>query len=275
MQKPDGNFHNYLSYGRTYLDVDGSPDSAGRTLWACGCAINSSLPNGMRLVAKDIFERGLPWVWKSTSLRFRSEALIGLNEYYQAIPDDSLKVSTERLGDSLVQDFMDQTKDDWHWFEPNLTYDNARLPQALFVAYSLVRKPKFLEVAQEAMDFLSKTQIVEGVFVPIGNDGWFKRGGDRAFYDQQPLEAAAMVDAAIDAYYATKDRCYLDLAHKVFEWFLGGNSRKVVMYNEETGGCYDGLSVDFVNRNQGGESSISYLLARLRLEEVSRYQKGI
>jgi hypothetical protein len=270
MQKPDGNFHNYLSYGRTYLDVDGSEDSAGRTLWACGCTIKSSLPNDMRLVAKDIFDRGLPWVWKTTSIRFQSAAIIGLKEYYQAIPDDNLKLSVEKLGDTLVQQFMDQRKEDWQWFEPHLTYDNARLPQALFTAYSLVKKLSFLEVAQEAMDFLSRTQMIDGVFVPIGNGGWFKRGENRAFYDQQPLEAAAMVDAAVDGFYATKNQVYLDLASRVFGWFLGKNSRKVVMYNDESGGCYDGLSSDFVNRNQGAESSISYLLARLRLEEVRR-----
>jgi hypothetical protein len=278
MQKPDGNFHNYLSYERTYLDVDGSDDAAGRTLWACGCTVKSSLPNDFRLVAKDIFDRGLPWVWKSISLRFCASAILGLNYYYQAIPDDSLKSSVEKLGDSLVQHFQDQTKGDWHWFEPHLTYDNARLPQALFVAYSLVKKIRFLEVAEESMDFLLKTQLIDGVFVPIGNDGWFKRGGERAFYDQQPLEAAAMVDAAVDAYYATKERHYLDLAHQVFGWFLGENSRKVVMYNAESGGCYDGLSEDFVNRNQGAESSISYLLARLRLEEAKEgvwHQKRI
>jgi hypothetical protein len=270
MQKPDGNFHNYLSYGRTYLDIDGSPDSAGRTLWACGCTINSSILNDMRLVAKDIFDRGLPWVFKSTSLRFYSATLAGLYEYYQAIPDDSLKVSAEKLGDSLVQQFKDTSKGDWRWFEPYLIYDNARLPQALFLAYSMVKRQEFLDVAEESMEFLLKTQMIDGVFVPIGNDGWYKRGGNRPFYDQQPLEATAMVEAAVDGYYATKDKRYLDVANTVFGWFLGENSRKVVMYNVETGGCYDGLAKDCVNRNQGGESSISYLLARLKIEEINQ-----
>lgn len=270
MQKPDGNFHNYLSYERRFLDVDGSPDAAGRTLWACGCTMNSSIPKDMRLVAKDIFDRGLPWVWKSVSLRFYSEAIAGLHEYHQASPDGNLQKSAEKLGDSLVQQFKDLSKDDWRWFEPHLTYDNARLPQALFLAYSMVKKQEFLDVAKESMDFLLKTQMIDGVFVPIGNDGWYKRGGNRPFYDQQPLEATAMVEAAVDGYYATKDKRYLDVANSVFGWFIGENSRRVVMYNAETGGCYDGLAKDYVNRNQGGESSISYLLARLKLEEIKQ-----
>ena len=270
MQKPDGNFHNYLSYERTYLDVDGSEDSAGRTLWACGCAMNSDLPQDMRLVAKDIFDRGLPWVWKSISLRFYSAAIAGLCQYNQAIPNGALKECVEKLGDSLVQHFRDETKGDWRWFEPHLTYDNARLVQALFLAYIMVKKTEFLTVAEEGMDFLLKTQLVDGVFVPIGNDGWYKRGGNRPLYDQQPLEAAAMVEAAVDGYYASRNKRYLDAASRVFGWFLGKNSRNIMMYNPETGGCYDGLGADFVNPNQGGESSISYLLARLRLDGVSR-----
>ena len=109
--------------------------------------------------------------------------------------------------------------------------------------------------------------MVDDVFVPIGNDGWYKRGENRAFYDQQPLEAAAMVDAAVDAYYASKNRRYLTLSNSVFGWFLGRNSLNLTLYNSETAGCYDGLTPEQVNMNQGAESSICYLLARLKLEE--------
>jgi hypothetical protein len=270
MQKPDGSFHNYLSYERTFLDVDGSEDAAGRTLWACGCTLNSAVPKDLQMVAKDIFDQGLPRVWKAVPLRLYAAALLGLHEYYQAVPDSNLKSCAEKLGDNLVQHFQDEAKDDWQWFEPHLTYDNARLPQALFAAYMLVKKSQFLDTAEKAMGFLLKTQMMDGVFVPIGNDGWYKRGGNRPFYDQQPLEAAAMVEAAVDAYYATKNRRYLEAAEEVFGWFLGRNSCKVMVYNPETGGCFDGISPQHVNFNQGGESSISYLLARLKLEEVKQ-----
>ena len=270
MQKPDGNFHNYLSYERTFQDIDGSEDCMGRALWSCGCAINSTLPKDMEMVAKDIFDKGLPWVWKSTSLRCYASTILGLSQYYQASQDKDLKESIEKLADSLIQHYQDEGKDDWHWFEPYLTYDNARLPQALFEAYSTVGKQKYLDVAKESMDFLLKTQMINDVFVPIGNDGWYKRGEKRAIYDQQPLEAAAMVEAAVDAFYATKDKNYLQIANTAFEWFLGRNSRKIQMYNPETAGCFDGLAPEKVNMNQGAESSISYLLARLKLEELKR-----
>ena len=268
MQKTDGNFHNYLGYERVFLDVDGSEDCVGRTLWSCGSTINSALPKDMRMVAKDIFDRGLPWVWKTTSLRFCAFTIMGLSQYFQAIPDSDLTANTAKLADNLVQHYQDKVKHDWHWFEPHLTYDNARLSQALFIAYRMVGNQKYLDVAKESMDFLLETQMVDDVFVPIGNDGWYKHGGNRAFYDQQPLEATAMVEAAVDAYYATKDKRYVQVANTAFGWFLGRNSGKLMVYNPETTGCFDGIHADRVNMNQGAESSISYLLARLRLEEL-------
>ena len=268
MQKTDGNFHNYLGYERVFLDVDGSEDCIGRTLWSCGSTINSALPKDMRMVAKDIFDRGLPWVWKTTSLRFSAFTIMGLSQYFQAIPDSDLTANTAKLADNLVQHYQDEVKGDWHWFEPHLTYDNARLSQALFIAYRMVGNQKYLDVAKESMDFLLETQMVDDVFVPIGNDGWYKHGGKRAFYDQQPLEAAAMVEAAVDAYYATEDKRYVQVANTAFGWFLGRNSGKLMVYNPETTGCFDGIHADRVNMNQGAESSISYLLARLRLEEL-------
>ncbi len=270
MQKPNGAFHNYLSYERRFLDVDGSEDAAGRALWACGCAANSELPEELRLVAKDIFLRGLPWVWKTTHLRFIASTILGVTELATVEPEQNLKDGAGKLVEVLVQSFRDESCEGWHWFEPILTYDNARLPQALFATYALTGIPAVLETAQEAMDFLVKTQVFEGVFVPIGNDGWFRRGGERAFYDQQPIEASAMVDAALEAYATTGEKHYLQVAEEAFGWFLGKNSCQLELYNPETGGCRDGLSKEKVNPNQGAESSVCYLLARLRLEEVYR-----
>ena len=270
MQKPDGNLHNYLSFERTFLDVDGSEDCIGRTLWGCASTLNSMLPSDMRMVAKEIFDRGLPWVWKTTHLRFNAFTLLGIYEYHQAAPDDNLKVSAAKLADSLAQRYSDETREDWQWFEPHLTYDNARLPQAMFLAYRLLGEKRYLEVAEESMNFLFKTHIINDVFVPIGNAGWYKRGEDRALYDQQPLEATAMVEAAVDAYHATKNKRYVKAAYQAFGWFLGKNTCKRMLYNPETSGCFDGLAPDTVNRNQGAESSISYLLARLRLEELKQ-----
>jgi hypothetical protein len=240
MQKPDGYLHNYLAYERSFLDSEGSEDCVGRTLWGCGSVMNSSLPEDMRMVAKDIFDMALPWVWNSKALRFHAFTILGIAPYLRVEHKDDLKQSAEKLADSLVERYQERAKSDWRWFEPTLTYDNARLSQALFTAYGMVGNRKYLETAKASLDFLIETQMGDGVFMPIGNYGWYKHGGERAVYDQQPLEASAMVEAAVEAYLATKEKRYMNLAKEAFAWFLGKNSENLMVYNGETAGCFDG-----------------------------------
>jgi hypothetical protein len=268
MQKPDGAFHNYLSYDRRFLDDDGSADCIGRALWGCGCAINSTLSLEMQMVSKDIFDRGLPCISKISSPRCYAFAILGLYQYYQSSQDLNLKIIIEKFANNLVQHYQDEARDNWHWFEPQLTYDNARLPQSLFEAYVILGNSRYLDVAKESIDFLLKIQMINEKFVPIGNNGWYKRGAVRPFYDQQPLEASAMVDGTIDAFYATADKRYAQIANNVFRWYLGKNTQDIMVYNPRTAGCYDGVTPKKVNMNQGSESSISYLMARLKLEEL-------
>lgn len=220
------------------------------------------------MAAKDVFDSGLPWPWKSPSPRTYAQTILGLSEYIQVDPQDSLVRTAEELADRLVEMYRNEVVGDWRWFEPVLTYDNAILPHALFEAHKLRGEKKFLDIAEESMAFLLETQMVNGVFVPIGNRGWYRRGKKQAVYDQQPLEAATMVDAAAAAFTATNRTDYLRVAEVAFDWFLGGNSRKAVMYCSETGGCFDGLSPEYVNLNQGAESCVCYLSARLRMEEL-------
>jgi hypothetical protein len=268
MQKQNGYFHNYLGYDRRYLDVDGSDDCIGRALWSLGCTVNSTLKQDFRMFSKDNFDRGLSAVERSISLRCHAHTILGLYEYYQAFQDNNIKSTIERLANNLVMQYQHNSHENWRWFEPHLTYDNARLPQALFKAYMINPAQEYLDVAKESMAFQVNTQFVDNMFVPIGNNGWYKQGSERAIYDQQPLEACAMVDAAADAFYATKDKSYLKIANVAFQWYLGRNTKNTVLYNSATGGCYDGLNSGSVNLNQGAESSLSYLLARLRLEEL-------
>jgi hypothetical protein len=270
MQRVEGNFHNYLSYDRRYLDVEGSDDCLGRALWSLGCVVNSALPNDLRLVSKEIFDRGFPWAQKSTSVRCFAYTILGLCEYYRVYHTNNLTDSIVNLTGNMIKSYEHESRDDWRWFESHLTYDNARLPEALFEAYSITGNGAYLKTAEESMGFLVDTQIIKDKFIPIGNNGWFTRGGKRAMYDQQPLEACAMVEASVDAFYAIKDKRYLKLAGKVFDWFLGKNTNRVMVYNSINAGCFDGITPTEVNRNQGGESSISYLLARLKLEELKQ-----
>jgi uncharacterized protein YyaL (SSP411 family) len=181
-----------------------------------------------------------------------------------------LKAAADALGNRLVSCYRANARGRWRWFEDTLTYDNARLPQALTAAYTLTGKQQFLDVAQQSLGFLLELQMLGNVFVPVGNAGWCNREGKRAFYDQQPIEAAATVDAALDVYGATADVGYLHVAEDVFGWFLGVNSAALPLYDSESGGCRDGLSPVEVNSNMGAESSVCYLLARLRLEEAKQ-----
>jgi len=156
--------------------------------------------------------------------------------------------------------------DGWSWFEDYVTYANARLPHALLAAYDLTGNKRYLEVGVESLEFLLKLQLIEGKFMPVGSNGWYLRGGERAFYDQQPIEASSTIEALDEALRITGDRRYGELMGKVFGWFLGNNSLDVSVYDVETGGCYDGITVHGLNLNQGAESTVSYLLARLKME---------
>jgi uncharacterized protein YyaL (SSP411 family) len=168
----------------------------------------------------------------------------------------------------MTEKFRAASKQDWQWYEQTLTYDNAKLPHALIEAYSAVKKPEYLSIGLDSLDFLLKTQLINGFFIPIGNNGWYQQGGTRAVYDQQPIEASATVEAAANAFYATQKKSYAKVAREVFDWFLGKNTLKVMVYNPVTGGCFDGINSEHVNMNQGAESTISYLLARLEIERL-------
>jgi hypothetical protein len=267
MQKSDGKLHNFLSYDRHFLDLVGSEDSMGRTLWACGYTINSTLTKEKKLVAKEIFDKTLPWIHGFTSPRAKAFALMGLYFYQKTYyGDKNLILNIKKVANQLLNHYKDASSRDWHWFEAYLTYANARLPQALFKAYQSTGKDKLLQVAKESLDFLIQGQIINGVFIPVGNKGWYKKGGKKALYDQQPVEASCMVETVLKAFQITKNEQYNRMAHTIFDWFLGVNSQNAMIYNPETGGCYDGITPKGINLNQGTEATLCYLLARLEFD---------
>ncbi|MEI7943171.1 MAG: glycosyltransferase, partial [Candidatus Riflemargulisbacteria bacterium] len=180
-----------------------------------------------------------------------------------------------KLTDDLVDSYKNESSTDWQWFEHSLTYSNSTLPEALFFAYELTGNEKYFEVAKKTLDFLTNLTFVNGEFCPIGQNGWYKRNGERAFFDQQPLDVSCMILTYLTAYNITKEKGYYDKAILAFNWFLGKNHLKQMMYDETTGGCYDGLGRHSVNLNQGAESTVSYLIARLFLEEAKRKQKEL
>jgi hypothetical protein len=267
MQRTDGRMYNVLSYDRKFLDDTTSEDCMGRTLWACGRCLDSSLPSEKKMLSKEIFDKAFPWAFRFKSIRAKALSTLGLFHYQNAYPQDqNALVNIGLFADQLIEYYQRESSDGWKWFEPYLTYINGRLPHALFLAYLCTKKEKYLQVANDSMKFLLQVQMIDNKFVPIGNNGWYIKGGERAIYDQQSIEASCMVEAACAAFRATSDENYRKAAYTIFEWFFGRNSGDVVVYKPETGGCYDGITSKGLNLNEGAEATVSYLMARLELE---------
>jgi hypothetical protein len=268
MQRPDGKMHNWLGYDRKFLDEIGSEDCMGRTIWACGQCLNSKLPEHMKLLSKDILDKVFRSATEFTSPRAKAFAIMGLYHYHKAHPEDqNIFTNTRILAGQLNRQFEQASSKKWEWFEPYLTYANSRLPHSLFLAYDSTREPEFLETAVKSMDFLITVQSVDGLFVPVGNNGWYKRGGTRALYDQQSVEAASMTEAAIAAYLIKRKKKYLLEANKAFKWFFGQNLKGLKVYYPQDGSCYDGITPYGLNLNKGAESTVSFLQARIAFEE--------
>ena len=262
MQAEDGKFHNLMDFSQRLVGSPTVGDHLGRAIWAAGTVINSDLPNGMKASARLIFDRALPWARESSLPRTKAYACLGLYERFQTdAEDNNLRVNIASLADSLVDLYNTNHATDWKWFEKILSYDNARLTQALLLAYQSLGKDAYLEVAEEALRFLENVTTIEGRFVPIGNRGWYVRGKVRALYDQQSIEAGAMVEAAALAYKITRSEVYEKALRQALGWFFGLNTKSAKVYDEATGACCDGITEAGLNENQGSESTVSLLLA--------------
>ena len=271
MQKEDGRVHNFLGYNRSFLDEEGSEDSLGRVLWACGYSQDTLVSDDLRMIANEIFDKSLIWALKSGSPRTHAYAILGLYHYVKAFPQDkNLPLNVIQLADRLCEAYRHESTESWQWFEPNLTYANARLPHALFRAYQTTGKEDYLIIAEKTFEFLASTVIIHDMFQPVGNRSWQRRGGRKTLYDQQPIEASCMVEAASTAFQVTGKKQYSKIACIAFDWFMGKNSKNIMVYNPATGGCFDGITPEGLNRNQGAESGLSYLLARLEMETLCK-----
>jgi len=191
---------------------------------------------------------------------------MGCYYYLRAVPDSKeVRIVLRNLADSLCRDYRRYAKKDWAWFEHTLTYSNGMMPRLLFMAYTEFEKEKYLHTAQETLEFLTSVCIVDGKLHPIGCNGWYMRNRERAWYDQQPVDPMAHTLSYLSAYDATSDLKYLCLAKTSFDWFFGHNSVGEPLYDPVTGGCYDALSPEGANLNQGSESTICCLLAQLAM----------
>jgi hypothetical protein len=256
-------FHNYMSFDRRWLDEQGSEDCQGRALWALGVGVGRSPYRSFQIMAGQLFALALPALTEFTSPRAWAFGLIGIHEYLRRLSGDSLVNQTrETLTSRLMELFERTAQPDWHWFQEDLTYDNAKLPHALILSGRATGQPAVLERGLQALRWLTELQISEkGHFRFIGTNGFYRRGGMRANFDQQPIEAQAMVSACLEAYRATSDLWWYEQAQRAFDWFIGWNDLGLELCSPKTGGCRDGLHVDRVNRNQGAESTLAFLLS--------------
>ena len=260
-------FRNFMSHGREWLEEEGSEDSHGRSLWAAGIGAGLSRNKGHQRLASQLFTRGLPPVSEFTSPRSWAFALLGLHSYLRRTEDDEAVNGMRKvLTDKLVVLWRANATDIWPWFESSATYDNARLCEALILSGQWIPNPDALDIGLKSLRWLVSIQRTpSGHFRPIGSNGFYERDGDRADFDQQPVEAQAMVSACLEANRATGDPKWVIEAQRAFEWFLGRNDLGQPLYDFSNGGCHDGLHVDSVNENQGAESSLAYQLAHAEL----------
>jgi len=273
-QTKEGNFINNFKNKDAKKD-DFSQDAFGRAMFALGFTLNKAKNKKIIDRTKKIFKKGYKIINEMHSLRSKAFIIMGLYHAYKKVKDSKYVNKIKQLSNELVNQYEEHSSDEWQWFEQNLTYDNARLPEALFMAYEITKKDIYRDVAEKTLHFLSDMTFQEDELHPIGQNGWFNRSGKRAFFDQQPIDAAAMVHVYLTAYRITKDNHYYEKAVLAFNWFLGKNHLKQMLYNEGTGGCFDGLGKHALNLNQGAESTISYLLARLMLEEIKKESQDI
>jgi len=270
-QNNDGTMHNFMSYQRDFLDSVAADDVLGRTLWACGYVYGGlSLPKGVREVARVIFEQAAQHATSSLSLRGMSYSLLGFYHSRAAIRNAQERIKA--LSAEILHHYENVRAPDWEWFEDIMSYSNARLPQAMLLAYDAVGDPPLLSCGEKTLGFLWDEVVTsKGAINVIGNDGWYVRGLHRAIGDEQAIDVGALVEALLDAYRITGKVQYYKNARKCFSWFTGNNLLNSPIYDETTGGCFDGLSLrEGVNQNLGAESTLAYLLCRLALEEVEK-----
>jgi glycosyltransferase involved in cell wall biosynthesis len=261
-----GRFRNFMSYDRRWLELTGSEDSHGRALWGLGIAVELGRDAGEVVYAADLFQRALDTVEHFTSPRAVAFVIIGIHAYLSRYSSDSRVIRVRKiLADRLMAWFMNSTSEDWPWCEDILSYDNARLPQALLLSGQRLPDREMVGMGLRALDWLRQVQTDETGrhFAAIGNDGWLTRDGEKARFDQQPLEAAAMVDACIEAFNCTQDEEWITYAYRCLNWYRGENDLGVPLCDYATGGCRDGLEAQGANENQGAESTLCWLMALL------------
>lgn len=265
-QDENGLVRNFMNFDRSWMENEPVNDALGRVLWAFGTVMaNSPSPSYIPII-KDCFDRSVKHVRKLLP-RGMAYSILGMSDYLKQFPGASdIKREMELAADELMVQYRENSYPDWPWFEEILTYNNAILPYAMFVAGKTL-SDKYFDVAKKTCRFLLSATFNGSFFSFVGNNGWYERGKEKAEFDQQPVEVASTVMMLKAAYDVTGDSELLKLQKKTFGWFLGQNDLHIPVYNFKTKGCHDGLMQGGVNTNQGAESILSFLLSLLTIIE--------
>ena len=265
-----GRFRSRMDYSRRWQDGEASEDSHGRALWGLGAAAAYADEPGLVSLATNLFLAALAATRDFTSPRAVAFSVVGIHEYLRRFGGDAeaRRVREEHVT-RLFNLFEKHATDDWPWFEDTLTYSNARFPQVLMLAGQWMDRWEMVEMGVKALGFLVGAQkSPEGRFAPVGTNGWYPRGGEKARFDQRPAEAQATMDACTEAWHVTRDRKWLEEAKLCYEWFLGANDLGLSLYDHLSGGCRDRLHPDHASRQEGAEATVSWLLSAIAMEEV-------
>jgi len=265
-----GRFRNFMGFDRRWADEIGSEDCHGHALWALGLCASQAGQGSFQMLAAQLFELALPVAADFTSPRAWAFTLIGIDEYLRRFGGDRRAGQIrESLTAKLMQRYADAATADWHWFEEVISYANAKLPHAMILNGRCMGNGVMLELGLKTLRWLIKIQTSDaGSLRPIGSNGFYPRGQQRAVFDQQPIEAQATISACIEAYHATNDMFWVTEARRAFEWFLGRNDLGLALYDGGTGGCRDGLHVDRLSQNQGAESTLAFLLSLAEMQAL-------
>ncbi len=266
-QSPNGTIKNFMNFDRTWRPSEPVHDALGRSLWAFGTIMaKPPLPKYLSII-KDCFDRSVKHV-PTLYARGKAYSIFGMAEYLKHFPGASdIKRYLAMAADDIAVQFETHSRESWNWFEDVLSYDNAVLPNAMFVAASATGEERYLDIAKLSSRFLLDNIFNGEHFSFVGCKGWYRRGQNKANFDQQPIEVASTIMMLEAAYKATSDSSLLKLQKKAFDWFLGQNDIHIPVYDFRTKGCYDGLQRGGVNLNQGAESMVCFLLSLLSIVE--------
>jgi glycosyltransferase involved in cell wall biosynthesis len=275
-------FRNFMTFDRRWTEEVGSEDVHGRAVWAIGLTASLAPSDALLSFATRLLHEALEPLERFSSPRAWAFALVGVHAYLERFAGDTYgRRVRDMLAERLYRMFRDNAADDWPWCEDVVTYDNAKLPHALILGGQWIPDQGMLEQGLRSLEWLVRLQLDEqGNVSLIGNHGWLRRDGHQARFDQQPVEAMAMISACAEAYRATQDDIWFQRSRHFLDWFTGSNDTQSVLYDYHTGGCRDGLHPDGPNLNQGAESTLAWLISlmtvmtQLRERDAAGRQAG-